>query len=303
MSKLLFIGGTGFLGQSFFDYFNNEKIKKTQLTKIIVVSRRGKKIKSKVKTSFIKKSVINLKKIPLTEYIIYAVNSKNNNENIKGIKNFVNLLTKHHKKTKILFTSSGAVYGKSSTKIKFKESEKISIKKIHKLIGYKKNYALAKIFIENEFKELGKKGYKVIITRLFTFIGKRILLNKNYAITDLINQAKDPKKNKITLNSNKDVFRSYMNSEDLIRWIIAILKKANTKCEIYNVGSDETISISKLSILISKKYKKNVYSNINKSISKDLDYYVPSISKVKKKLGLNLRLKLNKSLKMLDNHF
>ncbi len=301
--SLLFIGGTGFLGQSFFDCIRDGKLKNLKLNKVIIVSRKRKIIKSKLNTKFIKSNIFSLKKLPITDYIIYAANSSNYSENIRGIKNFKKLLNDNHKKTKILFTSSGAVYGKSSTKIKFKESEKISIKKIHKLIGYKKNYALAKIFIENEFKELGKKGYKVIITRLFTFIGKRILLNKNYAITDLINQAKDPKKNKITLNSNKDVFRSYMNSEDLIRWIIAILKKANTKCEIYNVGSDETISISKLSILISKKYKKNVYSNINKSISKDLDYYVPSISKVKKKLGLNLRLKLNKSLKMLDNHF
>ena len=299
MSKLLFIGGTGFLGQSFFDYFNNEKIKKTQLTKIIVVSRRGKKIKSKVKTSFIKKSVINLKKIPLTEYIIYAVNSKNNNENIKGIKNFVNLLTKHHKKTKILFTSSGAVYGKSTIKKKFKESQKINFKNINKLNGYKKNYAKSKIIIENEFQKLGKKGYNVSIARLFTFIGKRILNNKNYAISNLINQAKNPNVKEIRLLSNNNVFRSYMSSNDLIRWIIELLKKSDNKCEIYNIGSDETITIKKLSKLIAKKFKKKVVLNNDKRNNENIDFYVPSILKAKKKLNLKLRYKLTQSLNLL----
>ena len=282
MSKLLFIGGTGFLGQSFFDYINNEKIKKLKLTKIFIVSRQGKKIKSKIKTSYIKKSVTNLKKLPLTEYIIYAANSQNNNENIKGIKNFVNLLTKYHKKTKILFTSSGAVYGKSKIKKKFKENQKIKLKNVNKFKGYKKNYAKSKIFIENEFHKLGRKGYNVSIARLFTFIGKRILSNKNYAISNLINQATNPNIKELRLISSSNVFRSYMNSRDLITWIIEVLKKSDNKCEVYNIGSDETISIKKLAKLISKKFNKNINLNNDKINNKNIDFYVPSILKAKK---------------------
>ncbi len=299
MSKLLFIGGTGFLGQSFFDYINNEKIKKLKLTKIFIVSRQGKKIKSKIKTSYIKKSVTNLKKLPLTEYIIYAANSQNNNENIKGIKNFVNLLTKYHKKTKILFTSSGAVYGKSKIKKKFKENQKINLKNINKFKGYKKNYAKSKIFIENEFHKLGRKGYNVSIARLFTFIGKRILNNKNYAISNLINQATNPNIKELRLISSSNVFRSYMNSRDLITWIIEVLKKSDNKCEVYNIGSDETISIKKLAKLIAKKFNKNINLNNDKINNKNIDFYVPSILKAKKKLKLKLRYRLSKSLNLL----
>ena len=118
MSKLLFIGGSGFLGQSFFDCLNKGKIKQPKLTIIYVISRHGNKIKSKVKTLNVKKNITNLKKLPLTDYIIYAANSSNNNENIKGVKKFINLLTEQHKKTKIIFTSSGAVYGPSKIKKK-----------------------------------------------------------------------------------------------------------------------------------------------------------------------------------------
>ena len=121
MSKLLFIGGTGFLGQSFFDYINNGKIKKPKIKKIYIVSRTERKIKSKIRTFYIKKSIADLKILPLTDYIIYAANSKNNIENIKGIKNFINRLTDKHKNTKIIFTSSGAVYGPNNIKKKIKK--------------------------------------------------------------------------------------------------------------------------------------------------------------------------------------
>jgi nucleoside-diphosphate-sugar epimerase len=298
MSKLLFIGGTGFLGQSFFDCLNKGKIKKPKLTKIYIISRRGNKIKSKVKNVNIKKSILNLKKIPLTDYIIYAANSSNNNENIKGVKKFINLLTKKHKKTKIIFTSSGAVYGPSKIKKKFKEKDSVTFYKVNKFNGYKKNYAKTKILIENEFKNLGLQGFNVSIARLFTFVGEKILKNKNFAISNLIDQAQNVNKKNIYLSSSNDVYRGYMNSEDLIKWIIKIMIKSSNKCEIYNVGSDEAISIKKLANFISKKYKKKI-SLVKNSYSKSNDYYVPSILKAKNKLNLKIKYKIKDSLKRL----
>ena len=50
-----------------------------------------------------------------------------------------------------------------------------------------------------------------------------------------------------------------MNSEDLINWIIKIMIKSSNKCEIYNVGSDEAISIKNLLILFQKNTKENQF--------------------------------------------
>ena len=294
--KLLIIGGSGYLGQSFFDYINAGKLKNVRLSEIIIISRKRKKIKSNIKISYIVKNIKDIKKIPLTDYVIYAANSKNNLENLKGINNFVSLLTEKYKKSKILFTSSGAVYGSRNYKKKFREKDLVSFKKVSTFKGYKKEYAKSKIIIEKKFKELGENGFNVSIARLFTFVGKRILTRNDFAITNLVKQAQNPKTKYLLLNSSKNVYRGYMHSEDLIRWIIKILINSNSKCEIYNVGSDEAITIKQLANLISKKFKKKI-SIKNKKISKDsIDYYVPSVSKIKKELNLINKFNIKKSL-------
>ena len=59
MKKLLFIGGTGFLGKSFFDYLNKSKLKRKEFSEIIILSRKRKKISSKIKIRHINKNISN----------------------------------------------------------------------------------------------------------------------------------------------------------------------------------------------------------------------------------------------------
>jgi nucleoside-diphosphate-sugar epimerase len=301
MKTLLFIGGTGFLGKSFFDYLQSSELLQKKLSKIIIISRQRKKITSKVKISFINKSITNLNSIPVTDYIIYAANSKNNKENKNGILNFKNLLNHKHKKTKILFTSSGALYGKINKTRKIKETDIVSIKKVQKFRGYKRNYAISKIEMEKEFILLSKKGFKVSIARLFTFIGKRILKNENFAITNLIHQAKNKNIKAIKLSDTRDVYRGYMDSKDLVRWLFKILINSKNKYNIYNVGSDEAVTIEKIAKLIGKNYNKPILQSKTKAKNK-IDYYVPSILKAKKKLNLKITKKVKSSLQDLYSY-
>jgi nucleoside-diphosphate-sugar epimerase len=298
MKKLLVIGGTGFLGKSFFDYLNSSKLKKKEISEIIILSRRKKKISSNVKISFINKNIAYLRSIPVTDYIIYAANSKNDKENIDGVLNFKSLLNEKHKKTKILFTSSGAVYGKINKIKKIKESDLVSIQNVQKFKGYKRKYAISKIKMEREFKIISKNGFNVSVARLFSFVGNRILKNKNFAITNLINQAKNKNLKVIKLNDTKDVYRGYMESNELIKWLFKILIRSNKDFNIYNVGSDEAITIENLAKLIGKKFNKTIYKKKRKN-NKDVDYYVPSILKAKKDLNLNINIKIDNSINKL----
>ena len=294
MKKLLILGGSGFIGSSIVDYGINKNLIKNKINKIYILSRSAKFSQNKKKhisITFINKNILDVNKLPQVDYIIYCLKNNNIENSNNYFNQFLKLLKKLKNKPKILFTSSGAVYGKNINKKKDVESKKIDNYLIDNFVGYKKEYAKEKIFLEEKFKDLATKNYKVSIARCYTFIGKNIL-RYNYAISDLINAANN--KNKIVLNSRADVFRSYMHSDDLSNWLIIILKNSNTKCPIYNVGSDKVINLKDLTKKIGIMTNKKISVEIKKS--KKFDYYIPSITKAKKELNLKISISLNEAL-------
>ena len=74
-----------------------------------------------------------------------------------------------------------------------------------------------------------------------------------------------------------------------------ILINSNKNFNIYNVGSDEAVTVENLAKFIGKKFNKTIYKKKRKN-NKDIDYYVPSILKAKKKLNLKINSKIKSSL-------
>ena len=294
MKKLLIIGGSGFVGSSIVDNAVNKKLIKKKINEIFVLSRSIKSKQKKyrhVKITYINNDILNVKKIPQIDYIIYCLKNTDIKISNNYFNKFLKLLKTLKNKPNILFTSSGAVYGKNTNKKKVSEKKKINIKAINNFKGYKKKYAKEKLFLEKKFKDLATKNYNVSIARCFTFIGKSIV-RYNYAISDLINAANN--KENITLNSKIDVFRSYMHSDDLSNWLITILNNSNTKCPIYNVGSDKVINLKNLTKKIGIMTNKKISIKIKKS--NKFDYYIPSILKAKKELNLKNSISLKDAL-------
>ncbi len=274
MKTLTIIGGSGFVGKSLIDFSNKNGLLRWKINKLVCVSRKKISIKKKgniTKIEYIKKDIKKINKLNKTDLIIFAVNTNNKVNDIKVAKKFILLIKKLPKKTKILFTSSGAVYGKVRNKKKYAETKKI---------------------IENMFINLGLIGYNVSIARMFTFIGKRILEDKNYAISQFINSGL--KKKPIEVNTRSKTYRSYMHSEDMIRWILTILSKSSSKCPIYNVGSNESISIQNLAKLVGRILKTSV--KIKQPNNKKIERYIPIIKKTQKELNLKLNYNLRTSL-------
>jgi len=287
--SLLIIGGTGFFGKSILDYFTNYNFLK--INKIIIFSRKSQNIqinkilKKKIKIIKVSGNILNIKKIPRADYIIYAAILKNYSQDLKGVKNYSNLALKYHSSSKILFVSSGAIYGVQKSKIKeFKENYLDKYKKINFKNGYKKKYSNIKSKSENLFKELGNKGLKVSIARCFSFVGPDLPLNTNYVIGNIINNIL--RNENIIIKANYKIMRSYMYSDDLVKWLFKILDHSNNLCPIFNVGSDNKVSIHKIANVLAKKYNLKVLSP--KISSKKIDNYIPNINKAKKELGLKL---------------
>ena len=291
MKKLLILGGSGFIGSSIVDYGINKKLIKNDISEIYVLSRSN-KLKPKkynhIKITYINKSILNVKKIPQINYIIYCLKNKNIRVSNNYFNQFWKLLKPLKDIPKILFTSSGAVHGKNTNKKRDLENKKITNDSINNLTGYKTEYAKEKVFLEKKIKELSVKDYKVSIARCYTFIGKNIT-RYNYAISDLINDANNL--NRIKLKSTINVYRSYMHANDLSNWLIKIVKNSNTKCPIYNVGSDRVINLKDLTKKIGLIVNKKISLKTNKS--NKFDYYAPSTAKAYKELNLKISINLN----------
>ena len=79
MKKLLILGGSGFIGTSIVDHGVNKKLIKDKINEIYVISR-GNKLKQKkykhIKITYINKCILNVKKIPHVNYIIYCLKNK-----------------------------------------------------------------------------------------------------------------------------------------------------------------------------------------------------------------------------------
>jgi len=292
VKTLLIIGGTGFFGNSILSYFSKSKSLKKKFNKIIIISRN--KLASfrytknlKKNYSIIKKNcdILKLKKLPKADYVIYAAILKNYRDDYLAVKNYVKLAIIYHSNSKILYTSSGAVYGQQPNKIKgFKENYLNYNKKINFKKGYKQSYANFKLKGEKLFQKLGNEGFNVSIARCFAFVGEYLPLNSNFVIGNIIQNILDRKD--IKINANYRIYRSYMYADDLVKWLLKILDNSNTQCPIYNVGSNDKISIHQVANTLAKKF--NLRIDSEKFSSKKFDNYVPNINKAKKILGLKI---------------
>ena len=286
--SLLIVGGTGFIGMSILKYLSNCNFLNIKINKIFILSRGklknqiyNQKLKKRFKIIKINSNILKIKKLPIADYVIYAAILKNYKKDYKAAKKYLDLAKDYHAKSKILYISSGAVYGKQSNKnLGFKESYLTFNKKINLKNGYKREYSVIKRRNEKLFEKFAKKFGKVSIARCFTFVGEYLPTNSYYVVGNIIRNILNNEN--INIKANYKVVRSYMHEEDLISSLFKILDYSNQNCPTYNLGSDDAISIHKLADLLAKKYNLHVDINNKKNYKKILDKYVPNINKFRK---------------------
>lgn len=230
------------------------------------------------------------------DYIIHAAtpaSAKLEEENpkemysviLEGTKNIINI-AKNMNVKKLLFTSSGAVYGEQYQSIKSFKEDYQGIP-----ITY---YGKAKKISENIFLN---SNINVSIARCFAVTGPYLNLNIHFAIGNFIKDAIENRD--IIIKGDGRPLRSYLYTADLVIWLLAILLKSENK-SIYNVGGRNGISIYDLAKKVSKQVN-NYTEKVDILTKSNYNYptpkYIPNNKKIIKELGVKENYTLDEAIK------
>lgn len=309
MKTLLLIGGTGFFGKSFLDSFQRGDLGHWNIGKIIIISRHTERLRILApqlldnRVDLLNLDICNAVILPKADYVIHSASStdarnylnqpeieRNNIE--AGIHNYCKLAPIFHGESKILYISSGAVYGVQHPQNRFLTEGQIGLTYADMPIA-KRGYAASKLEAENVVKQLGKKfGLSVSIARCFAFVGPWLPRDQHFAIGNFLQDG--IRGQSIKVNADHEVIRSYMHADDLVSWLMTIVTNATPAVEVFNVGSDEEIKLVDLASIIAMKFGVKLHCATRRSDK--VDRYVPSIVKGKNLLNLSLNFDLKSAI-------
>jgi nucleoside-diphosphate-sugar epimerase len=201
---------------------------------------------------------------------------------------------------KLLFTSSGAVYGKQPS-----EMTHISEDYLGAPITTEPGTAYGQSKRAAEFlcaAHAQATGLQVKIARCFAFVGPWLPLDENFAIGNFIRDAM--RGGPIKINGDGTPYRSFLYAADLTIWLWTILFRGQS-CHPYNVGSEDDLSIAELAQAVTRVVSPNATIQIAKQplTNQPVERYVPMTRRAKTDLGLEVIIKLPDAIQRTANWY
>jgi dTDP-glucose 4,6-dehydratase len=194
---------------------------------------------------------------------------------------------------RVLFLSSGAVYGRQPWEM---EQVPESWMGAPDCLNPKDAYAEGKRAAEMLCAIYGKQfGLQVAIARIFALLGPYLSLGIHFAAGNFIQDAMQGKT--VVVKGNGRPCRSYLYAADLTIWLWHMLVRAQAG-KPYNVGSDESVSIRDLAERVSL-----VVGNGRFEVQGapddgwNLGRYVPDTSAIGRELGLFRTVSLDDAIR------
>lgn len=204
--------------------------------------------------------------------------------NIKGTEVVLECASK--KKKKVLLTSTSEVYGKAS-KVPFVEEDDLVLGPTFK---GRWSYACSKAM--DEFLALAywkEKKLPVVIARLFNTVGPRQTGRYGMVVPTFVRQAL--RGHPITVYGDGTQSRSFTHVNDAVGALIQLAQHPDAVGEVFNVGSDEEITIEELARLTKKMTNSSSeirhvpYGEAYEEGFEDMRRRVPDLSKIEQLLG------------------
>ncbi len=188
-----------------------------------------------------------------------------------------------HNTRRLLFTSSGAVYGKQPphvTHISEDYAGAPATTDIRSAYGQGKR---ASEFMCAMYAS--QFGFAAVIARLFAFVGPYLPLDENFAVGNFLRDVL--KQRPVRIAGDGTPYRSYLYAADLAIWLWTMLVRGET-ARPYNVGSAEDLTIADLAkLVVSSTDSEQPIEIARQPIPGALPArYVPSIIRAETELGL-----------------
>lgn len=208
-----------------------------------------------------------------------------------------------HKKKPVLITSTSEVYGKNGH-TPFSETD-------NRIYGsaynYRWGYAFSKAI--DEFLALAywrEKGLPTVVVRLFNTVGPRQSANYGMVLPTFVKQCLSGEP--ITIYGNGGQTRCFGHVDDIVDGLIKIINNDQAFGEIFNLGSQEEISIKDLAMKIKNMTNSNSelkllsYNEAYGEGFEDMERRVPDIAKAKSVLGWEPKINLDSIIKSVIDH-
>jgi dTDP-glucose 4,6-dehydratase len=160
--------------------------------------------------------------------------------------NLISFAEQHKRAPRILFASSGAVYGDRSGEASLIEESWDPIDNSASLSEYGRGKLTAEEMLRNAC-QAGK--CESIVARLFAFSGRFLPLDQHFAIGNFVRQALLD--NRITVRGDGQSTRSYLDSADMASWLITAALEGTSELPLH-IGSEKSINISDLAALVAE---------------------------------------------------
>lgn len=210
---------------------------------------------------------------------------------VKGTRHLLDFAV-HCQVERVLYLSSGAVYGDQPTNVeKFNEKYTGAPSPVEIGASYAESKRMAEFLCATYARQ---NNISISIARCFAFVGPYLGLDKHYAIGNFINDGLNGRN--INISGDGTPLRSYMYASDMTIWLWNILLFGNST-EIYNVGSEQAISIKQLAFTISNFFPNTKVNVLNKIKLTDRNQnYIPDTKKTRTQFGIKNEILLEDAI-------
>lgn len=216
---------------------------------------------------------------------------------VQSTSNLMDCVARSQSQPRILFLSSGAVYGEMASGAEtFSEEWQTSSMDVASSSAYVEGKRTAEAMLRAATNE---GVCEAVIARLFAFSGINLPRDRHFAIGNFVEDAVVNKK--ITVRSDGSSIRSYLDEQDMAQWLLAIAQHGNPD-RIYHIGSERAVSIRELAFLVAERCTLITGEQISVDILGQISpidgvsRYVPSTVQTRQELGLSETISLESSI-------